>query len=432
MADASRTDVVVVGAGLAGLVTARELGRRGREVVVLEARDRLGGRTWLDAALGRDLELGGGWVHWLQPHVWAELTRYGIGVRAVEPLDVAITYYGGERSEHAARDWYARFFTASRPLEEAARRVFPLPYEPLADLSAVAEIDGLAVPEGLVALGVEPERLPDLRSYWASNVSGPAVDGALSTVLHWIALAGWDATLIDEAAGTYAIDGGTRRLVEAIAADVRGAIGLSTRVERIEHGDDGVVVHAGERALEARAAVVTVPWGALAGIELDPPLAGARADAAATGQASRGVKVWARLRGHLPRFIAIAEDDHPLTHVGSEYDTPDGQIVVGFGSDATRLDVTSVDAVRDALRVWLPDVEVDAVAGHDWAHDELTGQTWMMMRPGQLTTAYPAFREPEGALLFAGGDYADGWAGFMDGAIESGLRAARLLDARLG
>src|SRR5260370_24228972 len=70
-------DVVVSGAGLGGLVAARELGRAGLDVLVLEARDRVGGRAWTDRRLGHDLELGGAWVHWVQPHTWAEMTRYG-------------------------------------------------------------------------------------------------------------------------------------------------------------------------------------------------------------------------------------------------------------------------------------------------------------------------------------------------------------------
>src|ERR1700758_790036 len=70
-------DVVVIGAGFAGLVAARELGRAGLGVLVLEARDRVGGGTWADRQLGHDLELGGTWVHWVQPHTWAEMTRYG-------------------------------------------------------------------------------------------------------------------------------------------------------------------------------------------------------------------------------------------------------------------------------------------------------------------------------------------------------------------
>src|SRR5579884_2602136 len=73
-------DVVVVGAGFAGVTAARELRQRGHRVAVLEARDRLGGRTWTSTFAGQPVELGGTWVHWLQPHVWAEITRYGLPV----------------------------------------------------------------------------------------------------------------------------------------------------------------------------------------------------------------------------------------------------------------------------------------------------------------------------------------------------------------
>src|SRR5699024_10859432 len=74
------TDVIIVGAGFAGLTTARELSRQGLDVLVLEARDRIGGRTWTDNRLGQDLEMGGTWVHWSQPHAWAEVSRYGLEV----------------------------------------------------------------------------------------------------------------------------------------------------------------------------------------------------------------------------------------------------------------------------------------------------------------------------------------------------------------
>src|SRR5689334_18476887 len=71
-------DAIVVGGGLAGVSAARELRRQGREVLLLEARDRLGGRTWTSRFGETPIELGGGWVHWHQPHTWSELLRHGL------------------------------------------------------------------------------------------------------------------------------------------------------------------------------------------------------------------------------------------------------------------------------------------------------------------------------------------------------------------
>src|SRR2546430_1020153 len=82
-------DVVVIGAGFAGLVAARELGRAGLGVLVLEARDRVGGRTWTDRRLRHGPELGGTRVHWGQPHTRAAMTPYGRQVTRSPPAGEA-------------------------------------------------------------------------------------------------------------------------------------------------------------------------------------------------------------------------------------------------------------------------------------------------------------------------------------------------------
>src|SRR5437899_3753436 len=84
-----RLDVIVVGGGFAGVTAARELSRAGYRVLILEARSRLGGRTWVDKRLGTRLELGGMHVHWLQPFVWTEIARYGLRLEPPPVLDRA-------------------------------------------------------------------------------------------------------------------------------------------------------------------------------------------------------------------------------------------------------------------------------------------------------------------------------------------------------
>ena len=71
----------------------------------------------------------------------------------------------------------------------------------------------------------------------------------------------------------------------------------------------------------------------------------------------------------------------------------------------------------------LPGYEVLAARAHDWLADEFSRGTWAIHRPGWYTTYHAEMQKPEGKVILAGSDIANGWSGFMDGAIESGLRA---------
>jgi monoamine oxidase len=87
-----------------------------------------------------------------------------------------------------------------------------------------------------------------------------------------------------------------------------------------------------------------------------------------------------------------------------------------------------VQAAVDALR---PGLEVVEVAAHDWMKDPLSRTTWMTHRPGQLTRDLAGLQQPAGVVHFASSDNASLWGGFVDGAIESGLREARRVAAEL-
>ncbi|MGY1623880.1 FAD-dependent oxidoreductase [Geodermatophilus sp. SYSU D00965] len=174
-----------------------------------------------------------------------------------------------------------------------------------------------------------------------------------------------------------------------------------------------------------------MPLDVLDSVTFDPPLSEGKRRAAHQGQASQGVKVWARLRGEYEPFVALAPGSAPLTLCQVEHVEDGETLVVAFGSVSERLDGTDRVAVQEALRTRLPDVEVLEVASHDWVGDEFAGETWPMQRAGQLTGALAELQRPEGRVVLAGSDYANGWAGFIDGAIESGLRAGRDVHALL-
>ncbi len=89
--------------------------------------------------------------------------------------------------------------------------------------------------------------------------------------------------------------------------------------------------------------------------------------------------------------------------------------------------------MEQALRTFVPGIEVTDTACHDWVQDPYAQGTWTHHRPGHLTRAAPRMREPHGRIRFAGGDIAAAGVGGIDGAIESGAAArdvVRTLDSR--
>jgi monoamine oxidase len=307
-----------------------------------------------------------------------------------------------------------------------ASTVFGRPHDPLFDAAAVQAIDGLSVRDRLESLDLPAETLDLLDGLWTSDCSAPIAEAGLSVALRWFALAGWDALSMLDTVSRYKLTDGTRRLIEAMAADGAAELWLSTPVAAVEQEAESVRITTRDgQGIAAHAVVVTVPLNALRALDFKPALSSAKQAMVAEGQASRGLKVWVRIRGERPHFSATAPDDHAITSLHSESYVPGGTLLVGFGPAADRLDVTDRAAVERAVRVFLPDVEVEEVTGHDWVADEFSRGTWPVYRPRQLTHYLRALQQPEGRVVLAGSETSNGWCGFIDGAIESGLRAAR-------
>ncbi len=423
-------DVIVVGGGLAGLTAARELGRRGRRVLLLEARERLGGRTWVSSFAGVDVEFGGAFVHWSQPHLWAEITRYGLGIVELPDADRAFLRRDDgieELDEKVYTQLNDAFELLCAGTEAYLSEPMTIPRGPAAE-----EADLASTAERIAALDLDPRSRDLLDALCAGLSSAPNDRVGFLTIARSFALAGFAGQMVLDTNGRWELDGGTTTLVDAMRRDVRADVRLGTLVEAIAQDGTGVTVRTTDGEHAASAAIVALPVNALGAVRFDPPLSDRKREAAEEGLVSLGLKVWAKLAPGFPSMFAVAPDRFPLSFVQAIAPTPDGgTVVVGFGPSAAALSPADPEPVARAIEELLPGARVEEVGGHDWVRDPLAGETWASYGPGRSLRWLPELERREGRVALAGGDFARGWGSYMDGAIETGLRAGREVEAIL-
>jgi monoamine oxidase len=422
-------DAIVVGGGFAGVTAARELALRGRSVLLLEARDRLGGRTWSAPWNGSTIEYGGAWVHWHQPHTWSEITRAGLEVSVSEAAGAAGWYVGPERRSGSIeeRDEIAR--RGWDQFVDGVRDALPVPYDPTRAL-ALARFDRLSIADRLCELSLSAEERDVLTAELESLAHAPLDDAGAVSVLRWHALSGYSLELTQFTGGRVTLVEGTGALLGAIAGGAAFERRLGSAVAAITQRGDRVDVETRDGSgFSAGSVVVAVPLNALGAIEFTPALPDDKLAAIAVGQASRGIKIFIRARG-ASLFQNSIRPGHPFGYLDTESLGGDGsQLMIGFGIDAERCDAGDLPAVQRELDVILPGYEVIDATAHDWLSDEFSRGTWAIHRPGWYEHHHAAMQRREGAVVFAGSDIANGWSGFIDGAIESGLRSASIVSA---
>lgn len=425
-------DAIVIGGGFAGVTAARELTNAGLDCTLIEARDRLGGRTWYRDWGGDEIELGGGWVHWHQPYAWSELKRAGQGIGESAAAELYAWTVDGERRTGTADARHAIALRAWNRFVEPASTALPRPHDPLFAIDALAPFDAQSIQQRVDELGLTPEERDVLVAELEGAAHAYLDDAGAVSMLRLHALAGRSLELAEDAGGRYTFGAGTRGLINAMAAQAPFAQWLSTPVDSVGPVSDGIEVRTrtGD-ILRARTCVLTVPLNVLPHIDFGTGLSHAKRDAIALGQASRGIKLWLRVRGENRGINAMAPA-HPFGYLMVDRLLPDGgQLLVGFGRDAAVVDVEDRAALQRALDQLHPGLEIVDATAHDWLADEFTRGTWAIHRPGWYAHHHAAMQQPEGGLVFAGSDFADGWSGYVDGAIESGLRASLQVQALL-
>lgn len=422
-------DVIVIGAGFAGIAAARDLHEAGRRAIVLEARDRIGGRTWY-----REIPGTGVWAEYggmffsraTQPQLAREIERYGIAVSTPPEPEAFAWVRGSERVTGMPAIERVQALLGDSgmkaSLEEVAEAFRSGSRTDLGaiDVPADAWVD---------ALGADDEAADYLRAFLVA-MGGSTLDRC--SVLPLL----WDMVELDYTPVDVFLDlgelftDGTKSLIDAMASDLDVRFG--SVVTRVGHDADRVSVRLADGSVvTAPAAVVALPLNVWADVTFDPPLAEPKRAAASR-----------RHPGEVSKVLAIVRNA-PTTYLGAGWSTPinagfvtkpageDARLFMGF-SVQPRVDLEDREAVAAAVRAHLPEAEVVETAGHDWIADPFANGTWLSTPPTWFSDGtFEALTAQEGRLAFAGSDIAREGAGWIEGAIASGIVAAAQAGAHL-
>lgn len=449
-------DVVVVGAGFAGLTAARALVAAGRSVVVLEARDRVGGRTCTEEHLGTWIDLGGQWIGPGQDRIVALVDELGLATYPQTEAGDDVLLEGDEvtRVPNVAFGFDEAELTSYLEVVGAIEAIAEqVPLDAPWSAPQAHEWDAVSLAEWVRTQDV-PARAAAL-----FEVGVQAVFAAASTQLsllhaaHYIHSAGGWSKLTDSEGGAQQdrVAGGMQPVAEQLADRLpAGTVRLSHAVRSITQDGDGVRVEAkgpaGAVVVAAARVVVAIPPTLSGRIAYDPPLDGQRDQLVQRMPQGSVVKFhvlyeepWWRDEGLSGMVLAPGEPIGVTFDCTPPAGTPGlisgffegpSAVVAGAQTMEERRDVV-VDVLARAMGERARDVA--GYVDRDWSAEPFTrGCYGAHLPPGAWTVYGPALRRPVGRIHWAGTETAERWTGYIDGAIDSGQRVAAEVLAGLG
>lgn len=439
------TDCLVLGAGVAGLTAAHALRKKGVDVRVLEARDRVGGRTFSGELAGAEVDWGGEWIGHGQPLVYDLVKELGLHTFPTWDKGLKVLEVGGRLSTYRGTiPWMAPWKLVQIQLgiwwlDALARKLDPA--IPWAHARA-AEWDALTLDDKRKGVMPSADARATMDAAMRTIFGAESSEISLLHALAYIRSAGSLNNLIATEGGFQhdRIRGGAQAISRALARAVGDdRVHLGRPVTRVAQDPDGVTVHdAKGDAWRAKRAVVAIPVGLGAKIDWSPALPAARAALMNRAPMGAAVKCFARYETAFWRAKGLsgeaASGDGPISvtfdQCAEDGATPCLLAFVG-GAHARAWSaqdpLSRKEIILDKLaRYFGPEAKYPiAWAEQDWCTEEFSGGGPITIWGGGALSAHgAALREPVGRVHWAGTETARRCMGFIEGAVESGLRAA--------